>query len=132
MAVPKTVFIVDDDPHILRLLTDLLTSEGFRVVTSESGEEAVRTLSGTVEVDLIILDIMLPGSDGYGVLRWIRDSPLKDRPVIFLTAKAQDVDLLRGYGSGGDHYITKPFHLKTLLRAIRYFMGEEPTEARLA
>lgn len=125
MQLPKSILVVDDDPHVLRLLNDLLSSEGYRVTTAADGDEAIRFLTETTGIDLIILDVMMPGADGFGVMKWIRGSTYRDCPVVFLTARTQDADLLRGYGSGGDYYITKPFRVKTLLSAVRYFLGEE-------
>jgi two-component system KDP operon response regulator KdpE len=101
------ILIVDDEPAIVRLTRAKLQADGHAVITAGRGEEAL----GLVErdrPDLVLLDLMMPGIDGYETLRRIRQS--SQVPVIMLTARAGDADKLRGFETGADDYITKPFN----------------------
>ena len=101
-----TILICDDNPAIHESLSRFLAEEGFRILSAYSGEEAFRQLRDH-PVDLLILDIMLPGIDGTEVCHQIRmDSSL---PILFLSAKAEEYDRIRGLEIGGDDYVTKPF-----------------------
>lgn len=102
----KKILIVEDDISIAELQRDYLEINGCSVVISKSGEEGSR-IAKTGDFDLIILDLMLPGLDGYEFLRQIRDE--KDIPIIMVSARKEDIDKIRGLGLGADDYITKPF-----------------------
>lgn len=123
MSDVKTIMIADDDPDIREVVRILLESEGFRVVEASDGDDAVRKISP--KIDLYILDVMMPGKNGYQVCREIRQA--SSSPVLFLTAKSQDGDKSMGFSSGGDDYLPKPFsyteltaRVKALIR--RYFV----------
>lgn len=115
----KTILIADDDLHIRRLIQELLEAEGYRVFTANDGQEAYEIISGE-DVDLIILDIIMPRMDGMEVCRKVRNSTIA--PIIFLTAKDDITDLVSGLAIGGDDYITKPFKGAELLARIKAAM----------
>ncbi len=104
MTDRATVLVVDDEQDIVTLMRDFLEAGGYRVLTAPDGSAALVTLE-TEPVDCILLDIMMPGLSGFDVLRRIRES--RDVPVLFLTAKDEDSDKIRGLGLGGDDYIVK-------------------------
>jgi two-component system KDP operon response regulator KdpE len=103
----RLILVVDDEPPIVRLVKAKLQLDGFAVVTTGRGEDALPIIERD-RPDLVILDLMMPGMDGFETLRHIRQRSRV--PVIFLTARAGDVDKLRGLQSGADDYITKPFN----------------------
>jgi len=114
----ELILLVDDDEHILRSLEIYLKMEEFRVMTAPGGKEALDVLKDT-KPDLIVLDIMMPEVDGFQVLEYIKgDSRIKNVPVIMLTAKSQDIDVLKGYQEGIASYMTKPFNLNELVDNI--------------
>jgi len=114
-----TVLTIDDEEHILELLKYNLEKNGFNVVQALSGEEGLKLLE-TTKVDLIILDLMLPGIDGLDVLRRIRATrELLDIPVIMLTAKSEEIDTVLGLEMGADDYISKPFGSHELTARIK-------------
>ena len=113
------VLVVDDDELICDLVSETLNFEGFEVETAFSGEQALRMLAQS-HPDLVLLDIMMSGIDGFEVCRQILNNPATHHiPIIFLTAKGQFEDELRGYEEGAFDYITKPFHPLTLAPTIR-------------
>ena len=120
MVEPKNkpkILIVDDEPRVVRLVREVLSATGFEVLAAFSGENAI-DLVALEQPDLVLLDIILPGTmDGYQVAKRLRD--FTDVPVIMLTAKVREVDLLKGFDVGADDYITKPFSSKELLARIR-------------
>ena len=101
------VMVVDDEPSIVRLVRAKLQTDGYAVVTAERGEQAMDLLEDQ-RPDLIVLDVMMPGMDGFETLRRIRAR--HETPVILLTARAGDADKLRGLQGGADDYVTKPFN----------------------
>lgn len=115
--VEATILAVDDEPRLLRLVNEVLTAVGYRVVTANNGESALEAVA-LEQPDLILLDIRLPhGIDGYQVCRRVRE--FSDVPVIMLTAKARENDLLRGFDAGADDYLTKPFSMRELLARVK-------------
>jgi len=111
------ILVVDDEPKLVRLVREVLTATGFDVMSTGSGENAVE-MAALERPDLIVLDIVLSGAmDGYEVTRRVRE--FSDVPIIMLTAKAREADLLRGFDSGADDYLTKPFSSKELLARVR-------------
>ena len=114
----KTILIADDDPTIIKLLQVNLEMEGYDVVTACDGQDAVEKAEQR-HPDLIILDIMMPRLDGWAAREQLATTPgLADTPVIFLSARAQQADLRRGYEAGVAEYVTKPFDPTTLLDVI--------------
>src|SRR4030042_2806103 len=109
----ETVLIVEDDATMLRGLKDNFEFKGYRALTAADGEEGLNTALNK-KPDLIILDIMLPKINGYEVCRLIRQENL-DMPIIMLTAKGEESDVILGLNLGADDYVTKPFSIKELL-----------------
>jgi len=103
----RLILVVDDEPAIVRLVRAKLQSDGYAVATAGRGEEALEYLEDE-RPDLVVLDLMMPGMDGFETLRRIRTT--SQVPVILLTARAGDHDKLRGLEGGADDYITKPFN----------------------
>lgn len=113
------VLIVDDETHILELLRYNLESNGYNVIQAETGEEALKKLKSDT-IDIILLDLMLPGIDGLEVLRIIRSTEEYKRiPVIMLTAKNEEFDTVLGLEMGADDYIGKPFGIHELLARMK-------------
>ena len=111
------ILIVDDEPRVINLVREVLGATGFEVITAVNGESAIK-LAALEQPDLVLLDIILPGSlDGYKVARRLRE--FSDVPIIMLTAKVSEMNLLQGFDAGADDYITKPFSSKELLARIR-------------
>lgn len=111
------LLVVDDEPNIRDLLATSLKFAGFDIVTAANGNEAIRQASET-SPDLIVLDVMMPDMDGFTVLRRIRSSG-SEVPVVFLTARDDVDDRIRGLTTGGDDYVTKPFSLEEVVARIR-------------
>lgn len=116
MARKGLVLVVDDEPHIIKLVRANLESAGYRVVTAADGEQAISTARNEMP-DLILLDIMLPRVDGYAVCQRIRE--FSAVPVIMLTARSTEVDLVHGFEVGADDYLTKPFAVSELLMRVQ-------------
>jgi DNA-binding response OmpR family regulator len=116
----ETVLIVEDDPAMLRGLKDNFEYEGYRVITAADGE---RGLEAAVDdrPHLVILDIMLPKVNGYEICRLVRKAGL-DMPIIMLTAKGQESDIILGLNLGADDYVTKPFSVRELLARAEAFL----------
>jgi two-component system KDP operon response regulator KdpE len=113
---PK-ILAVDDEPKLLRLVKEVLTAVGYEVITAGSGKEAAR-LAAQGQPDLLLLDVVLSDEmTGYDVARRVRE--FSDVPIIMLTARARESDVLRGFDAGADDYITKPFSSKELLARVR-------------
>jgi two-component system KDP operon response regulator KdpE len=111
------ILVVDDEPKLVRLVREVLTAIGFEVMSTGSGENAVE-MAALERPDLIVLDVVLSGAmDGYEVTRRVRE--FSDVPIIMLTAKVREADLLRGFDVGADDYLTKPFSSKELLARVR-------------
>ena len=111
------LLVVDDEPNIVELLSASLRYAGFEVVTAASGTEAVRRAQ-EFQPDLLVLDVMMPGMDGFDVVRRLRTDGLH-MPVLFLTARDSAEDKVTGLTLGGDDYVTKPFSLEEVVARIR-------------
>ena len=115
----KRVLVVEDDAAIRELLTLHLKLEGYGVLSSENGTEALR-LARTERFDLIVLDVMLPGLDGISVCGAIRrDSANTDVPILMLTARREEADKVLGLETGADDYLTKPFGVREFVARVR-------------
>lgn len=113
----KNILLVDDERDILNLLETVLIKEGFQKIhKAENGRDAVK-IAQSVDPDIIVLDIMLPDMDGYEVCKQLRGFTYS--PIIFLSAKSDDVDKLLALGVGGDDYVTKPFSPKEIAYRIK-------------
>lgn len=115
----KKILIVEDEPEIRELLANYLRHEGYEIATAEDGVEALSFFAKT-EPDLVILDIMIPKIDGFGVCEVIKKQ--SDVPVMFLSALADDVSQIRGYDLMADDYVTKPFSMPILIRKVNALM----------
>ncbi len=113
----KTILIIEDDVSILEGLKDNLEFEGYRVLTETNGKRGLK-LAQEKDVGLLLLDIMLPGLNGYEICRKIKkENP--ELPIIMLTARGSEMDKVSGLDTGADDYITKPFSLPELLARVR-------------
>jgi two-component system, OmpR family, alkaline phosphatase synthesis response regulator PhoP len=112
----ELILIVDDEPKIVRLTRDYLEKDGFQVISAGDGPAAL-ALAHREHPDLVVLDLMLPGMDGWEVCRALRRE--SDVPVIMLTARAEESDQVVGLELGADDYVTKPFSPRTLLARVR-------------
>lgn len=111
------VLIVDDEPKLVRLVKEILLATGYEVLIAGTGQQAIEMVA-LEQPDLVLLDVMLPdGMDGYEAARRLRD--FSDIPIIMLTAKIRETDMLRGFECGVDDYIKKPFSSKELLARMR-------------
>jgi two-component system KDP operon response regulator KdpE len=111
------ILVVDDEPKLVRLVREVFTATGHSVLATGSGQTAVEMVA-LEQPDLVLLDIILAGAmDGYEVARRVRE--FSEVPIIMLTAKAREVDVLRGFDAGADDYLAKPFSSKELLARVR-------------
>ena len=122
------VLVVDDNEDNLQIMSRILLGRGFEVRTARDGKSALRSLEQQLP-DVVLLDIMMPEMDGIEVLDRIRANPQSATlPVILVTGKGQDEDVLAGYKYGADYYITKPFTARQLLHGIGLVLGDEQPE----
>ena len=123
--MPQKILIVDDEPNIVIPLQFLMEQNGYLTLVAQSGEEALESISKE-KPDLVLLDIMLPGVDGFEVCEIVRLNPeWRKIRIIFLTAKGRDVDIAKGMVLGADEYITKPFSNQQIINAVTKLL-EEP------
>jgi two-component system KDP operon response regulator KdpE len=115
MSIAK-ILVVDDEPHVVRLAEANLRAAGYEVVSAADGRTALAMAERELP-DLIILDIMLPSLDGYEVCRRIREYSAV--PILMLTARSSEIDLVRGFDVGADDYLVKPFSVNELLVRVR-------------
>jgi DNA-binding NarL/FixJ family response regulator len=138
----KKLLLIDDDPNLILLVKDYLEFRGYDVMTAENGREALEVLDNKIP-DMIICDVMMPEMDGYSLVKHIRQEPRTNTiPVLFLSAKGQSQDRVKGLNEGADVYMVKPFEpeelvaqvessLKQIKRLVdnkgRGIVGEAPT-----
>lgn len=124
------ILVVEDNPLNLKLVRDVLTAFGYEVVEAQSGEEGV-ALAGTCSPDLVLMDLQLPGIDGYEALRLLRQDPgLGDVPVVAVTAFAMMTDRERTSREGFDGYLGKPISVRELPDQVRGFLGKRRSDGR--
>lgn len=116
MSDSSTILLIDDDRELYELLNEYLAQHGFEVTAAHDGESGLR-LANSGEFKLIVLDVMLPGMDGFDVLRELRKE--LHTPVMMLTARGEDVDRIIGLEMGADDYLAKPFNPRELVARIR-------------
>jgi DNA-binding NarL/FixJ family response regulator len=115
----RRLMLVDDDPNLILLVRDYLEFRGYEVITAENGVEALKLLQNNDVPDLIICDIMMPEMDGYTLVKIVRDDPQTNWiPVLFLSAKGQSQDKVKGLNTGADVYIVKPFEPEELVAQV--------------
>lgn len=118
------ILLVDDDRTLLQFLEEFLLSDGFDVSTANSGQDALR-LAYQSHPDLVVLDVMMPGMDGWEVCARLRE--LSSMPIILVTGKTTEADKLRGFKLGADDYLTKPFSFAELSARIRAVLSRSHT-----
>lgn len=128
MEMSEKIIVIDDNPEIREVVNVLLSSEGYTILEAKNAEEALEQIGASI--DLIILDIMMPGMDGYQLCTKLRE--VTNAPILFLSAKGQDADKTLAFSSGGDDYLTKPFsynelnsRVKALLRRYHIYQGKD-------
>ena len=127
----KTVVIVDDTPANLRLLADILSSEGYRVRPAPNGERALATIQKELP-DLILLDILMPEMDGYEVCRRLKANPsTRDIPIIFVSALNETVEKVMAFTLGAVDFVTKPFQVEEVLARVRTHLSLEDLRQQL-
>ena len=115
----ESILVVEDEDDIRELLRYNLAKEGYQVTGAASGEEALKAVRVAMP-DLVLLDLMLPGLDGLEVCRSLKQDPqTRNLPIVMLTAKGEEADIVAGLELGADDYITKPFSLRVLLARLR-------------
>ncbi len=121
--MPKRILVVDDEPHILRLLKDALTRRGYEVVSAASGEQAIAAVKEQPPA-LIFMDVMMPGMSGLAATKAIRqEAGLAGVPIFLLTARGQEQDVEAGMAAGADEYLTKPFSPRQLAALVDEKLG---------
>lgn len=119
---PKRVLVVEDDPDSLAALSAILDAFGYDVLAFSSATEALKQIPGE-HIDIALLDIMMPEMNGYELLEAMKKMPeFESLPVIMVTAKDQDSEILEGYQHGADYYITKPFTTKQIEYGLKLFL----------
>ena len=115
----EKILVVDDEDHIVELIKFNLETNGFKVISANDGNDALKLAKNEVP-QLVLLDLMLPGMDGYDVCREIRrDQSISTMPVIMITAKGEELDKILGLELGADDYITKPFSVRELVARVK-------------
>ena len=131
MTIRPLVLIADDDPDILELVSLTLERDGYEVVLARNGDEALRIASER-QVHLAILDLMMPGIDGYEVTRRLRANEHKELPILILSAFAEDRQAALALAAGADAYMRKPFSTRELLRKAGSLILDRRPRSRLA
>jgi DNA-binding response OmpR family regulator len=117
--VKEKIFVVDDEEDILELVNFVLSKENYRVQKYETGEDLLKAIKAD-KPDLLLLDLMLPGIDGFDICKIIKnDEKFSDIPIIMLTAKGDEVDVVSGLELGADDYIVKPFAARVLIARVK-------------
>jgi len=128
--MPKQILIVDDELNVVVPIQFLMEQQGYRVMIAERGEDAL-DLIYQYKPDLVLLDIMLPGIDGYEVCEILRLNPnYRNIKIIFLTAKGREEEIAKGLALGADAYITKPFSNVALIAKVKELLEKTYEEAR--
>lgn len=119
MTEASKILIIDDMPSHLLLLKTILEEEGFEIITAEDGENAIRTLKEDEAIALILLDIMMPGFDGFDFLDKINESETYKTPVIVVSAKTDNTSIQKAIEKGAYDYLTKPFNVQDIRNKVR-------------
>jgi DNA-binding response OmpR family regulator len=123
MSSAAHILVVEDEPNILRQIEFNLQSHGYNVTTATTGAEALRQMM-LEKPNLLITDVMMPEMDGYELVASMRaDASLAEVPVIMLTARTEEADMVQGYTSGTDLYLTKPFNPTELIAFVQRILG---------
>jgi len=124
----ERILVVDDEPKIVKLARDYLEKSGFQVLTAGDGQTAL-TMARRDRPDLVVLDLMLPGMDGWDVCRTLRRE--SDVPIIMLTARAEESDQIVGLELGADDYVTKPFSPRALVARVRALLRRAQNQLKM-
>ncbi len=136
ISTTKRILVVDDDRGIVRLVRTYLEQEGFTVLTAFDGTGAIQTIRSE-KPDLVVLDLMLPGHDGWEITRIVRSDPsCGNLPIIMLTARVEDTDKIVGLELGADDYVTKPFNPREVVARVKSVLrraqgGDLPKEVQV-
>ena len=122
----KKILIVEDEPELRQLLASYLINDGYSVLEAEDGVAAI-SLFGRETIDLVILDIMIPKIDGYGVCEFVKKQ--SNVPVIFLSALDDEKSIVKGYDLLADDYVTKPFSMPVFLRKVKAVLRRDPASS---
>jgi two-component system phosphate regulon response regulator PhoB len=129
MMPKESILVVDDEADILELVSFNLIREGYRVLSAQTGEAGLDLARSEIP-DLIVLDLMLPGMDGLEVTRQLRvDTGTRDIPIVMLTAKGEEADIVAGLELGADDYITKPFSTRVLVARVKAVLRRKKADA---
>ena len=124
MAGKKKILVVDDEPNILKLIEFILKNAGYDVVVAANGADCIRKAKAE-KPDMIVLDVMMPGMDGFEVARKLtKDAAALSVPILMLSSKAQFEDKMKGIDSGATDYITKPFDKEDLVQKVKECLEE--------
>jgi two-component system alkaline phosphatase synthesis response regulator PhoP/two-component system response regulator VicR len=130
LTLPRRILAVDDERHVVRLIELNLARAGYQVTTASEGREALRKVASE-KPDLVVLDVMMPHMDGFEVLRNLKSDPITAAiPVILMSGRAQNADIFRGWQSGVDCFLDKPFNPLELLTFIRRIFESEAGKAQ--
>jgi DNA-binding response OmpR family regulator len=129
-ASDKTVLVVDDEEALRTLAAKLIGTRGYKVLTASDGEAALAILARRSQIDLLVLDVVMPGLNGLQTLEEIRKRGHTDLPVVLLTAQSKDDDVIGGYEKGADCYVTKPLQPRVLLNIVDYLIGDLSPEEK--
>ncbi len=125
----KQVLVVDDEEDILELVRFNLSREGYDVTCTTTGEDAIKSVRAS-QPDLLLLDLMLPGMDGFEVARFLKKDPeTRNIPIVMLTAKTEEADVLTGLEMGADDYVTKPFSPRILAARVKAVLRRDKLAA---
>ena len=126
----QKVLVIEDEGDILEIIAYNLGREGYQVLSSRDGEEGLE-IAQRIEPDLILLDLMLPGTDGLEICRIIKDGPRgADTPIIMVTAKGEESDVVLGLGMGADDYVVKPFSPRELVARVKAVLRRGPLRVK--
>ncbi len=126
----ERILVVDDNEDVAQITASFLTAKGYIVETAHDGRRALELIAAAPP-DCVLLDIMMPEMSGIEVLNQLKGSAATaDIPVILITAKSRDADVLTGYKEGADYYITKPFSSQQLIYGVRLVLGERPASTQ--
>ena len=122
-----SALVVEDSEHVAYLLEYMLEREGFDVLVANNGRDAAACITNTPARDIVLLDVMLPYKDGFEIVREIRSSPIwQDTPVIMLSARSLEEDVVRALEAGANDYVTKPYNPRELLARIKRSIADRP------
>ena len=126
----ERILVVDDNEDVVHITASFLTAKGYDVQTALDGARALE-LVATQPPDCVLLDVMMPNMSGIEVLNRLKEDPTTSHiPVILITAKSRDEDVLTGYKEGADYYITKPFSAQQLIYGVRLVLGDSSAPSR--